>query len=426
MTVITETIMNMQHFHDFYVLQAMQAATAVELAGNEELMFLKAVEKFESDLDRTIETMSENIALRTFMYLYAASLGEARHAKGTVAKYLYLETDGKSRYFWFEHASEYRPTKANLTTLKKIFDQDWRAGYGGKAWGDIVQALIEYDAMDKTAWIDHVVDIEHNNGTAFSKPDGYRTIKFSIDYPSRFSSFLDYKFRMDILRDAPDFTSRLRVSQKVYTMLERFCTVFKRPMPKHIVPQLDNLGSYVVEWGNKKLQIAEKWHEWASVNGDSEQDVRNLIRQSGLYAYYPSSFTRPQYKRNMMKVYKRALSKVQPKFKSTVRGEIKKYIKKAYNNGKGKCKLAKAGKTYSVMPCTASYEPKKMLLTLKFDLPYQKGYGTPDGDGFKISVKTFSKANGSGYIAQYYGDLHLFTEQRHYNLNDKVLEALFD
>jgi hypothetical protein len=63
-------------------------------------------------------------------------------------------------------------------------DFKWISGYGGKAWGQVAKAWLRlYDAKtfgDKVVAIDHIFDLEHNNGTIFDKlPEYY---KFGYDW----------------------------------------------------------------------------------------------------------------------------------------------------------------------------------------------------------------------------------------------------
>jgi hypothetical protein len=56
-------------------------------------------------------------------------------------------------------------------------DIEWYEGYGGDSWADIAIAykkLLESSSLaDKIVWIDHAYDLQHNNGTVFSKVSSY-------------------------------------------------------------------------------------------------------------------------------------------------------------------------------------------------------------------------------------------------------------
>lgn len=60
---------------------------------------------------------------------------------------------------------------------------EWYPGYGGDSWADIADAylhLLEAKTLaDKIVWIDHAYDLQHNNGTVFSKVTSYDKEGFS-------------------------------------------------------------------------------------------------------------------------------------------------------------------------------------------------------------------------------------------------------
>lgn len=62
-------------------------------------------------------------------------------------------------------------------------DPEWADGYGGDNWADIAIAykkLLESTSVaDKIVWIDHAYDLQHNNGTVFSKVTSYDKEGFS-------------------------------------------------------------------------------------------------------------------------------------------------------------------------------------------------------------------------------------------------------
>jgi len=69
----------------------------------------------------------------------------------------------------------------------RIFSQPgWGVDFGGKKWANIADAISHYHEgrMTKTAWLDHVFDLQHNGGSIFDgKVD---TVRFNDVYGSRF------------------------------------------------------------------------------------------------------------------------------------------------------------------------------------------------------------------------------------------------
>jgi len=69
----------------------------------------------------------------------------------------------------------------------RIFSQPgWRGGYGGKKWANISDAITHYydGKMTKTAWLDHVFDLQHNGGSIFEGK--VRTVEFDWDFGPKF------------------------------------------------------------------------------------------------------------------------------------------------------------------------------------------------------------------------------------------------
>lgn len=427
--VKTSTVMNMQHFHDFYFLQAMEASVKMEIIQNPDLEFQKPVEKFLDDLDKTVDNVVPNMAARTMMYLWAASFGEARHAKDTVARNRFLSVKLRAaRNEWFSNAVNYEPTPSNVAALKEIFAQEWRSGYGGEAWGNIVQAIADYKKTPPAAWIDHVVDLEHNNGTAFSKPDGEGTIYFSVYYPDRFGAFLDYKFRKDILVKPPSFTTQLEVTPKIHSLLTRYSKLFNKPEVKHVNPSLDPLTDYVVEWGDGTIEVGEKWADWAMVGRDNKPHVQSLLNSAGLYDFYAGYFTKEQFLEKVEHVEKRALGKLSEKFSTNyMKGKIKKTIAKFVERNVGKCKINKAPTTYKVIPCKVVKQSTTKVKVF-IPLPHQKGYGEQGDGGFTVEFKLFTDPIQveDTYIEKRYGEVVLWVQGTYHYVSSAVLEALID
>jgi hypothetical protein len=419
--------MNMQHFHDFYFLQALEAAVVREIASNPELEFVKSVEKFQDDLDKTTEKVYTNMALRVFMYLYAACLGEARHAKDTVARERFVKVSGKmGRGDWFAHAADYAPSKANLEVLLSVYRQDWRSGYGGEAWYNIAEALTEYEKTPPAAWLDHVVDLEHNNGTAFSKPDGLNTIFFDVTYPARFGNFLDYKFSKDILVKHPHFIDNLGVSPRIYSLLERYSKIFNRPIVTHAVPELENLSSYVVEWGDGVLSLDEKWADWMSIDANNKPDVKYLLEEAGLYNAYPSYYTTEEFTEKCKIAHKRALGLLNSKVAtSAMKAKLSKYVNSYIKRNTKKCKIAKAKELFSIMPCKVTNDGQG-INTLSFNLKFQEGYGMKTETGFTVDLKIGYNLRGDGYVERKYGDIVLWVGTEYQYITNPILEALVD
>lgn len=254
--IYTTTVMSVSHFHDFYYLAALRAALA-----DKTLAFSRAAEKLREDTEALWEDLVPNIALRTFIYLWSATLGEARNACEQAKDMFVVQLRGGHREEAYSQVTYFPPDRHNFDVLEAVFSQPWRASFGGKAWLQIVKAMRMYGTVPDAAFIDHVVDIEHNNGTVFSKLEALPCIFFDVTYHGSLHNFLDYKFSCDILRDP---FRLIPVSGKVHRLLSRFCTIAQIPQQDWIIAGLDNLTEYVVQWGEGKLATAHKWAPWAN------------------------------------------------------------------------------------------------------------------------------------------------------------------
>lgn len=260
-TRFTGNTMTLEHFHDFYYLEALMAGITMARSSHPEWEFRHSLERLETDVKEAFEHLTHEMALRIYVYLYAAAMGEARYAQDFGLNYYVKGLRGKGRNDVYEMAIEYFPTPENIEVLKNVFSQKWGGSYGGKAWKSIVDAMDLYGKVSEATFIDHSVDLEHNGGCVFSK-----SANFGLDCFAHFASdlkyFLDFKFSENILEK--QFYSPIRISRKVYKLIDRFINVTTSfGSDKHLkmlitlyslVPTLEWLDGYTIDWGNKTLE----------------------------------------------------------------------------------------------------------------------------------------------------------------------------
>lgn len=427
--IVTKTTMSLEHFHDFYFLEALSAAITTESARQPDARFRHSVTRLEYDVREATENIVPNIATRTFMYLYAACLGEARHARNSNAADRFIPQIIKShRGECFERAANYRPTKSNLDTLVNVFKQDWGSGFGGKAWLGIAEALRYYFKVTPAAFIDHVIDLEHNNGTAFNKSDARRTLYFETRYPGELKYFLDYKFSCNILEREPQLSHKLQVTRRVYRLIERYCNIFNKKPPYWVEAGLPALGDYVVEWGDEEISLEEKWYTGIDVSGGNFPTTDKLLHIMGLEDIYFSEYTLKELTSKIKKAKKDVLKKIAPKYMTKVlRKELDNRLKGLLEYGKTHCKTPKCKVTYPVLPCKAKNDYGN--LTLHFALPYQ-GVGNKTDEGFSVNfgviVPDYALRHGDAFIESTYGGIALHVDGYKFNLPNQPLEALLD
>lgn len=345
----TKTTMTMAHFHDFYYLIALQAG----LAGRPDLTYSHSATKLRDDIQDTLDSVAENIAKRTFVYLFAACLGESRHAREKTARDRFCTNTLKlNRNALYETVTDYAPSKHNFDALVSIFDQPWEAGFGGKAWRDIAKALHAYATLPAAAFIDHVIDLEHNNGTVFNKRDAKYSIRFSVSYDGHFRSFLDYKFRRDILKNRS--YNPLSVSRPVYKLIQRYATITNTAAPDWVYPGLETLDEYYVTWGTGRLEVVTKWKEWAQTINGNVPTISEMM--TSIENLDPHRFTFTALKKEVTKLKKQALLQAKPYMQTGMKKKFDQKTKLWLQGMKKYCKVRKAKVRYIVVPCQVSYD----------------------------------------------------------------------
>lgn len=137
------------------------------------LMERKKFSKLFINLILFRKDLSEKLARALFDYLCVSSFGEARHSiNQSCGAHLVsssLPEEFGDRYCIYNNAYEYSPAKF-LPKLWQVFTYgDWKSGFGGIKWANITKAAMLYEKVHNQIFIDHVIDLAHNGGTAFDK-----------------------------------------------------------------------------------------------------------------------------------------------------------------------------------------------------------------------------------------------------------------
>lgn len=249
---VTGNVMTMKHFVDFYYLEALRAGILMAKSAKPEFQFRRAVEKLEKDVNEAFDTLSKTMALRIYVYLWGASLGEAMYASEQCEEAIEeLEAFGYTRTF------RYFPTEHNVNTVKHIFRQDgWDGSYGGRAWLEIVEGMELYGKITDAAFIDHCVDLEHNGGCVFNKTGEHPFLLNcnTIDFNGRsLHRFLNYKFSDDILCGTYSYD----VSRKVYNLVVRYSNIIDTISAVDCLTiGIEWLSPYTVEWNENIIEFS--------------------------------------------------------------------------------------------------------------------------------------------------------------------------
>lgn len=385
MGITTQTTMKLEHFHDFYYLEAIKAGIATRNAVNPENAFRHSTIKLTEATQDAIFDIVPNMALRTFVYLYAACFGEARHSRSEQARDSFLCEAGVSgRKEAYLKVLDFEPTKRNITTLVNIFSQPWRGAFGGKAWYDIAEALNYYFKVSPEAFIDHVIDLEHNCGTVFNKSDARYSIYFDVEYPGHLREFLNYKFAKNILTQSPGYGTFHRVTPRVYRLIARYCTLFRLPFPSWIRSDLKTLGDYTVTWGNKNFTIESKWAKWATIGRKNEPNIANIISLVSLDEMYPQSQTKREFLASVESKKREAITLMNGHSTKELLDKLENKVQRVIQWGLKLVKVEPKATTYPVLPCKVKECGSHYVLQVA--VPYED-YGTPTDYGFKIELQ---------------------------------------
>lgn len=247
------TNFSINRFFDFYFLEAMRAGITMAKSANPDLDFSRSVERLEQDVNKTFNKYVEIIEERVRLYIWAAALGEARHAH-RMCENAIEEIDGNnmSRTSVYDLAHKFPLTAENIQTVYDIFEQDnWStSSFGGENWQNIVDAL----NLEGATFIDHVIDLEHNGGNVFTKETKDTDVRFNNQGLYKVRHFFDFKRDCDILHKR--FGYEAEVTFKVYNLLERYSNIISETNVNVTISR-DGLSGEHVDWGNKTLTMVK-------------------------------------------------------------------------------------------------------------------------------------------------------------------------
>jgi hypothetical protein len=251
---------------EFYLLEYMVAESDRLSARN-----LAASDKFKDDLIRTYRLLESNLSTAFLHYLYLAAIGEARHAS-CKCEYMLYEINGGQRDSACEAGLDY-DIEYSLPILEELYlNCRWFGGsFGGSNWGEIVQCAQLYYTIgceSLSAWIDYIMDVEHNGGSLFDKKEAGYTARLKLDmdkYPLRV--FLNFKFDHDILEDVDSAYDNeildiymYAVSSRVKSLIHRFYVIYKEQYPPSWLDKCNGSAWYdytPVKFGSRVLTLVE-------------------------------------------------------------------------------------------------------------------------------------------------------------------------
>lgn len=176
---------------EFYTLEAINTLQRAE-------PFKHSHQKWLQDFNAYRETYAAQFAQAIFDYTAMVVYGEMRHGRKRASHYNPNVVGGSGRVYAYENALSYTPESIFLAGIP-LFECEWEHDYGGKKWIPIARAGLMFDRLGTFGFIDHCVDLSHNSGPYFNKPDTHIFSFYSGKNPDhdfavgRYTRYLSHK-----------------------------------------------------------------------------------------------------------------------------------------------------------------------------------------------------------------------------------------
>lgn len=216
---------------------------------------------------RLLKQLSDDMALCFRDYFFLASFAEARHARRRAAwSYADLPDtlnqvaggNATKRDMAMEMALCYQPGDHNVHRLADLFqDNVWPAAYGGVLWSQCVEAVALYGKYDNIVYVDHCIDLQHNDGFAIDKTDASNHIDIDFDlYRADAVYFLDDKSASDVfIVDCARYLSEVAKDVKRLVRIVLY----------HALPRLYPDGYERRSWEEWQERVDECLHSWRDI-----------------------------------------------------------------------------------------------------------------------------------------------------------------
>jgi len=156
---------------EFYAIEAIYAMLSVNKGNNFEPM-RHSHSRWHMDYNDFRDKYISKFASAIYDYTVLVVAAELRHCKNQASQYIReYYTTFLSRDDVYEECSVYNPHDILLAGIR-MFDTgrvEWRKSYGGGKWRQIAKAGLMKDKVTDCVFIDHCVDLSHNNSVYFDK-----------------------------------------------------------------------------------------------------------------------------------------------------------------------------------------------------------------------------------------------------------------
>lgn len=246
-----------QLVQEFYAMEALAAMLLVNQNSHFNPM-RHSHERWQQDFSDFRTQYIEKFAAAIFDYTALVVAAELRHGRKRASHHLKTYYDsGLDRETVYGDCFAYDP-KDILAAGIRLFDADrvrWDDGYGGKKWEQIAKAGLLKDKVNDCVFIDHCVDLSHNNSIYFDKGAGI----FVLHNVRQYQAFLDFKrccAPQDLIEAGHGKLFRKLLSRAAILSLAEHLPAVSSYSNETIESNL--LAYHPVEWGSKRLDYSER------------------------------------------------------------------------------------------------------------------------------------------------------------------------
>lgn len=256
---------------NFYALEFIRAKMVVHPK-----IYSHSWDKLWDDIQDYSTWFNSKLAAMFYDHTVKCVQCELRHCKNHSEFYIpNFYGDG-----WFKNFDDqmcyasavFNPTEI-LRAGKWLFDdnnnywcyEDEVCEYGGEAWQDISEAGLEYQKVPDSIFIDHLIDLEHNNEVMLFKSTGL------FMHTARFGTAIYYEMLKDKRYEDEEFMRKYSpyLCQEVLLMLSRYQYLSRDKVvsEKDLIKYRSNLDKLCeksielllkykpVKWGNKMVSL---------------------------------------------------------------------------------------------------------------------------------------------------------------------------
>lgn len=273
---------------EFYILEALFALKKVN-------PYKFGHEKWDYDFEHYRENYNSMLATAIYDYTVLVVSGEMRH--GSKMSEFYHPNFGSmlGRSGAYATALQYNPVEL-LEIAHYMFDTHrWHAGYGGKSWAKIAEAGLNRNRWTDTIFIDHCVDLSHNNSIYFDKCESQI---FFMSHKDTYRQFLTWKSRVnpqELIKygGASNYSMTLIQRGANLGILPRDAVPFREVFEDTNIARKWVLEYVPVKWQNKRIPMILRTgsnseysrylgrlrtNKWVDISEDIyEEIIRNYI-----------------------------------------------------------------------------------------------------------------------------------------------------